>query len=276
MTPRWSPSRRRFLSISAAAAALGLLHQSSAFRQGESETWHGTVLGARASIQLHHPDRAFARKLIRRARFEIERLEQVFSLYRRDSAVSRLNRQGFLDQPPLDLVRLLADARHYSELTDGAFDITVQPLWELYAQHFGSIGDAAKGPGQDRVVEVLARVDHKAVLNDPACITFEKPYMAITLNGIAQGYITDRVAEMFRREGLSDVLIDLGELRALGRHAAGRPWSVGLEDPRDQTRMLDAFKLNDAAMATSAGHGTRFDAGGEHHHLFEPSTGRSP
>ena len=275
MTPRPSLSRRRFLSIAAAVAGLGLLRQSAAGRPAEVETWRGTALGARASIKLYHPDRAFARSLIRRARFEIERLEQVFSLYRADSAVSRLNRQGFLDAPPLDLVRLLAEARRFSELTDGAFDITVQPLWRLYSRHFRANAGAANGPDPDSIAEALARVDHRAVSVDPARIAFEKPDMAITLNGIAQGYITDRVADLFRRQGLGEVLMDLGELRALGRHPAGRPWTVGLEDPRQPARILETLDLNDAALATSAGHGTRFDAAGEHHHLFEPGTGRS-
>ena len=72
MTARWSPSRRRFLSIAAAVAGLGLLRQSAAGREAAFETWRGTALGAHASIRLYHPDRAFARDLIRRARLEID------------------------------------------------------------------------------------------------------------------------------------------------------------------------------------------------------------
>jgi len=275
MTPHALPTRRRFLSIAAAVTGLGLLRQSTAGRRVELQSWQGTALGARASIRLYHPDPALARDLIRRALFEIDRLEQVFSLYRPDSAVSRLNRQGVLRTPPLDLVRLLAEARRYSELTEGAFDITVQPLWRLYAEHFGGNRVEAKGPDPERIAEVLARVDHRAVSVDPARIAFEKPGMAITLNGIAQGYITDRVADLFSREGLGNILIDLGELRALGRHPAGRPWSIGLQDPRQRQRIDRTLELDNAALATSAGQGTRFDAAGEHHHLFEPGSGRS-
>ncbi len=275
MTSQSGPSRRRFLSIAAAFTGLGLSGDATAPGQHELQSWHGTALGARASIRLYHPDPEFARALIERARLEITRLEQVFSLYRPDSAVSRLNRQGVLHAPPLDLVRLLAEARRYSELTGGAFDITVQPLWRLYAEHFNAKDAEAGGPDPEILAEVLARVDYRAVSLDTARIAFEKPDMAITLNGIAQGYITDSVANLFRRAGLGNVLIDLGELRALGRHPAGRPWSVGLEDPRRGARSLETLALDDAALATSAGHGTRFDAAGDHHHLFEPGTGRS-
>jgi thiamine biosynthesis lipoprotein len=275
MTSRPRPNRRRFLSITAAVAGLSLLPRRSAPAPAAFETWQGTALGARASIRLAHPDRGFARALIGRARAEIERLEQVFSLYRPDSALSRLNRRGVLPAPPLDLVRLLAEARRYSELTDGAFDITVQPLWRLYAEHFGGDGAKASGPDPGALAAVLARIDYRAVSVDPARIAFERPDMAITLNGIAQGYITDRVADLFRRAGLDTALIDLGELRALGRHPEGRAWSIGLEDPRQRARIFETLELGNGALATSAGHGTRFDAAGDHHHLFEPSTGQS-
>ena len=275
MTSRPRPNRRRFLSITAAVAGLALLPRRSATAPAAFETWQGTALGARATIRLAHPDPGFARALIGRARAEIDRLERVFSLYRSDSAVSRLNREGVLPAPPLDLVRLLAEARRYSEFTDGAFDVTVQPLWRFYAEHFSRDRTKAEGPDPEALAAVLARINYRSVSVDSARIAFEQPDMAITLNGIAQGYITDRVADLFRREGLGTALIDLGELRALGHHPEGRPWSIGLEDPRQRTRIFETLELGNAALATSAGHGTRFDAAGDHHHLFEPGTGRS-
>lgn len=275
MTSRIRTSRRRFLSIAAAATSLGLLRQSVASEQVELQTWQGTALGARASIKLAHPDPERGRILIRRALAEIERLEQVFSLYRPDSAVSRLNRQGILRAPPLDLVRLLAEARRYGDITEGSFDVTVQPLWQLYQQHFRDNDAAGGGPDPAAIAEALMRVDYRAISIDPGRVAFEKPDMAITLNGIAQGYITDRVADLLRREGLGNVLIDLGELRALGHHPAGRPWTVGLEDPRQRARMFETRELDNTALATSAGLGTRFDAAGGHHHLFDPATGLS-
>ncbi len=275
MTHQLLAGRRRFLSIAAAATGLGLFRQSSGGAGIEFQTWQGTALGARASIRLAHPDPERGRSLIRQALDEIERLEWVFSLYRPDSAVSRLNRDGVLHAPPLDLLRLLAEARRYGEITEGAFDITVQPLWRLYAQHFTGTSAAAGGPSAAAIAETLTRVDFKAVSFDSARVAFEKPGMAITLNGIAQGYITDRVADLFRREGLGHSLIDLGELRALDRHPAGRPWSIGLEDPRQRAQLYETLDLEHAALATSAGHGSRFDDSGGHHHLFDPAKGRS-
>ena len=275
MTAQAGSGRRRFLKIAAATAGLGLLGQSARGARAELYTWRGTALGARASIRLQHPDPAFARTLIARVRDEIERLEQVFSLFRPDSAVSRLNHQGFLEAPPLDLLRLLSEAHRYSALTGGAFDVTVQPLWRLYAESFQAQNGSGAGPGDAAVAGALARVDFRAVALDPARIAFRRPGTAVTLNGIAQGYITDRVAELLRDAGLTDVLVDLGELRSLGRHPEGRPWEVGVEDPRRDGRLLRRLTLGDAALATSAGAGTRFGGDGSCHHLFDPRSGRS-
>lgn len=274
MTARAGTGRRRFLKVAAAAAGLGLLGQGARGARAELHTWHGTALGARASIRLQHPDRDAAQALIGRVRDEIERLERVFSLYRPDSAISQLNRQGFLEAPPLDLLRLLSEARSTSERTGGAFDVTVQPLWSLNSEHFQAQEQTVGGPDAAAIEAALAAVDYRAVALDPAGIAFEKSGMAVTLNGIAQGYITDRVAELLRAAGLTDVLIDLGELRGLGRHPEGRPWDVGLKDPRHSDRLLRRLALSDAALATSAGAGTRF-GGGAHHHLFDPRSGRS-
>lgn len=276
MKPVQWTSRRRFLGITASVAGLGLLGRSGGARAVEFRTWQGTALGAKASIRLYHPDPAAARALIEQARLEIERLEQVFSLYRADSALSRLNRQGALAAPPLDLVRLLAESRRYATLTGGAFDITVQPLWELYAEHFARAGaGGAEAPRPEAVAAALGRVDYRAVSVDPARVAFEKPGMAITLNGIAQGYITDRVVELLRAAGLDHSLIDLGEMRAIGQHPDGRSWSAGLRDPRPGRPLYGTLALDNAALATSSGLGTRFDSAGEHHHLFDPASGRS-
>ncbi|MDJ0970466.1 MAG: FAD:protein FMN transferase, partial [Kiloniellales bacterium] len=83
------------------------------------------------------------------------------------------------------------------------------------------------------------------------------------------------VAELLRSEGLEDVLIDLGELRALGRHPDGRSWQIGLSDPRRKQRLLRSLALDDAALASSAGSGTPFDDDGRFHHLFDPRLGQS-
>jgi thiamine biosynthesis lipoprotein len=98
--------------------------------------------------------------------------------------------------------------------------------------------------------------------------------MAATLNGIAQGYITDRIADLLRDAGMTGVLVDLGEIRALDA-PGDRPWRIGIENPRKPGGIAETMSLQGAALATSGGYGMAFDAQGRFHHLFDPATGRS-
>lgn len=217
--------------------------------------WRGVALGAEAEIILAHPDEAAARAMIGRAVAEVARLEKVFSLYRPNSAVSRLNRAGRLDAPPLDLVRLIEESRLYHDLTGGKFDITVQPLWELYGR--GEVTRRA-------LAEALAVVGQDKVEVEAGRIVLGKKGMALTFNGIAQGYITDRVADLLRDLGMTGVVIDLGEIRTLGRHPSGRAWKVGLGEGG---RTVD---LANRALATSSAS----DSGIVH--MFDPQRGAVP
>ena len=237
--------------------------------------WRGIALGARASITLCHDDPVKARKLLRRCVAEIARLENAFSLYRSGSEITRLNRQGFLQHPTPDFLHLLSAARGFGDLTDGAFDPTVQPLWTLYANHFARPGAHSGGPDGSSIDRAVTLVDFRKLAITAARVDFERRGMGITLNGIAQGYITDRVVELLRNEGLDNVLVDLGEIRGLGNHADGRPWTIGLEDPYAASRAGETLRIENAAVASSAGSATRFDEHGRHHHLFDPRSGTS-
>ena len=269
-----APTRRRFIAIAAAAAGLPLAAFPAGAAGARPHRWSGIALGARAEIVLHDPDAARARRLIARCVAEIDRLEDVFSLYRPESALCRLNRAGRLTAPPLELVALLAEARFFSERTGGAFDITVQPLWRLYAAHFARPGAHASGPGEAARARAQALVGYTAIAIDGPEIRFARPGMAVTLNGIAQGYITDRVATLLQDAGMTDVLLDIGEARALGRHPDGRPWRVGLRRAAEPETVVRTIALAESAVATSAGIASPFDSSGCHHHLFDPATGR--
>jgi thiamine biosynthesis lipoprotein len=264
-------TRRRFIAISAAVAATAVWPGRASAGSGLLE-WRGVALGANATIRLVHPEPAVGRQLLRRCVDEIERLERIFSLYRPDSLLCRLNESGVVELPPFELVELLSYAADVSAATEGAFDVTVQPLWQRYAEHFAAVGANPAGPPLD---DVLALVDWRGISLAAGRIVFSRPGMAVTLNGIAQGFITDRVADLLRREGMDSVLIDLGESRALGAHPEGRPWRVGLVDPADPARLSTHLDLEDAAVATSGGYGTAFEPTGRHNHLIDPRSGRS-
>ena len=270
-------SRRRAIAIFGAAAGIAAVPGLAA-RRAEAAAlyeWQGVALGAPARISLAHDDKAEAERLFALCAAEIERLEQEFSLHRDESALSALNRDGALVAPSLDMVQLLSEATRYAALTDGAFDVTVQPLWQLYATHFsGNPGDLV-GPSEDAVAAARGLVDYQKLEVSPEKIELTKAGMAVTLNGIAQGYVTDRIADLLRANGIESVLVDLGETRAVGGHPAGRPWAIGLADPFDPASYGEVVELVDRALATSGGYGTRFSADGRHHHLFHPATGKS-
>ena len=197
------------------------------------------------------------------------------SLYRPDSALSRLNREGILDDPPFDLVRVLSESRRYGAISGGAFDVTVQPLWDLYAGHFSRPDASPDGPADDAIAAAVAHVGQDALEVDPTRLRFARPGMGVTLNGIGQGYITDRVVELLRAGGVEHALVDMGKTRAIGGHPAGGPWSVGLEDPRAPGTVAERITLADRAVATAGGYGTLFDEAGRFNHIFEPWSGRT-
>ncbi len=231
-------------------------------------------MGAEAHLLIHHQDVAEAARLLALVRAEIERLEQIYSLKRRDSDLVRMNREGRLDNPPAELVALLLRAQEWSMISSGAFDVTVQPLWRLYSDHFSNPAADPLGPSEAAVAKARGLVDFRSLEVDSDRISFAKSGMAVTLNGIAQGEITDQVANLLRSKGLTESLIDLGEMRALDGHPMGRPWQVGIKDPYDGSALAAKVDLANRAIATSAVTGTVFDASGIQHHLFDPKSGR--
>jgi thiamine biosynthesis lipoprotein len=276
MRPNSSLSRRRFLRISAASAAFGAVATKARADQRDGFGWRGMAFGNLASIELRHGDQAHARSTMTRVAAEIARLESVMSLYRPDSALSELNRRGHLRAASADLVQVLSQARTIGALSGGAFDMTVQPLWQVYADHFSKAGADAKGPHADLIRQAADRIDYRGVEIEPAAVRLARPGMAVTLNGIAQGYITDRIVELLRNEGFEHVLADLGEIRALGQATRNRSWRVAIKSPFDRGILMDGVELDGQALATSGSYGFRFDAEGQFHHLFNPRTGSCP
>lgn len=266
--------RRRFIAIAAAAAGLPLIWAGSKPAKGaQLHIWTGSALGADAMLQIHHPDPAVADGLIVQSLQEVERLERILSLYRPGSALVRLNNDGRLADPPPDLLRILSTSAQISDLTGGAFDATVQPLWNLYAAHFSAPAPDPAGPSRAAITEALSRVDYRRVELDPRCIRFTAPGMGMTLNGIGQGYVTDCVVARLKDAGIAHALVDMGETRAIGSHPAGTPWSIGLGDPRHPGHVAQRIALQDEAVSTSGGYGTEFDAAGRFNHIFDPSDG---
>jgi thiamine biosynthesis lipoprotein len=260
------PSRRRFLQLVAATSAAGLLGARKGVAAPETHVWKGSALGADATITLGGIEEPRAAAVLRESLGEISRLESLFSLYREDSALSQLNRYGSLENPADDFVELLNAAKKISIATAGAFDPTVQPLWQLYT---------SGGFGTDDIAAAKSLVDFRSVEWDEQHVRFARPGMAMTLNGIAQGFITDRIADRLRSNGLTSVLVNLGEYRAIGAHPELRPWQVGIQDPNIANGLVEIIDLEDESVATSGAYGGRIGPDGSANHLFDPRSGQS-
>jgi len=270
-----SLTRRRAIRIVAAAAGLPLVIAAvrAAAPPGQLFSWQGEVLGALSELTLWHTDAALAQRTILRVRGEIARYEGIFSLYRQDSEISRLNAAGTLHKPSPELRSLVEESRRFGVLSDGAFDISVQPLWRLYEAHFWS----HSGVQQD--IEARARdvarelVDFRNVDIGDTHIAFARAGMGITLNSLAQGFITDSVADLLRNEGFESSVVDLGEFRTIGRHPEGHPWRIGIRNGMAAGGIARTIELEDMALAVSGGYGTTFEPTGRFHHIFDPHTG---
>lgn len=267
-------NRRRFISISAASVGLGLCDLSYG-ASPELVSWQGAALGARAKIRLYTDNEAKAREIFVRCQAEIRRLENIFSLYVEKSAINQLNRAGYLDNPDIEFLDLMSRCLSCYQATDGAFDVTIQPLWKLYAEHFTRPGADPAGPTDDQIGTILTNVGSDKVILDPQRISFTRPGMAISLNGVAQGYITDRVTGILKDAGLTNILVHMGETYALGQHGDGRPWTAGILSPLKDHGIILTIPLDGQALATSGGYGSPFSDRVTLHHLLDPRSGRS-
>lgn len=267
-------SKRRFLAISAAALGMGVVPIGASTRRAAAHLveWHGLSFGAVATIRIHHPDRSTAERLISQVVTEAQRLEAIFSLYRTDSALSELNRRSVLTAVPQEFFDVLALCGRIWQLTGGVFDPTVQPLWQCYAEHFSTTGAPIGGPEPAELENALHLIGWPEVIFSRDRIVLGRG-MALTLNGIAQGYITDRVVERLRDAGMDSCLVDMGEIRTLGS-VDGEAWHVGLRAPTGAAPAMTMIDAMNEAVASSGAAGYQFDTDGRSNHLFNPKTGR--
>lgn len=258
-------SRRRAIAIFAATAAGAAFMRNPSASAADAE-WRGTAMGADARLVFSGVSQSRARAMTDDVVSEIHRLEDALSLFRPESEISRFNRSGFLQHPSLDFRRALEIALRISGETDGLFDPTVQALWDAHCDWFRNDPEADLPP-EPIVRAAQAHVNWQGIQKADNEIRLGAG-QRITLNGMAQGYITDRIADLLRSRGFEHVLIDLGELRALGPRTSGEAWEV-------DRRSGEILFLTEGALATSEGEGCRLGANGRAHHLFDPRSGRS-
>ncbi len=255
--------RRTLLSAALGVAALGAGGWWRLRSQQQEYVTGGVVFGTTVSLRVLHDDEATARTALAAAMDALRGVDRLMSLHRPDSAVSQLNREGQLERPDPRLLAVLQTAQSTAQLTGGTFDITVQPLWAAYA-------------AQANPIPALSLVDWRQLDVRQDRVRLQKPGMAITLNGIAQGYGADVALAALRQHGIAHALLDTGEFASLGQRADGQPWMLAVRDPRDPQVVAHLLGADGRSLATSGDYATVFSDDFRRHHIFDPSTGASP
>ncbi len=231
-------------------------------------------MGTRIGVEVWHQDETQAQQAIDAVLDEFHRLDQALSPYIESSELFKVNRDA-AQQPVViskEFFNLLNISLDYSQLTDGAFDIT-----------FASIGyqyDYRKGvkPSDQAIARALPLINYRLIKLDPTSLSvhFERPGVRIDLGGIAKGYAVDRGIQVLQDHGIEHALVSAGgDSRLLGDHR-GRPWHIGIQAPRKKQALAAVLPLSETAISTSGDYERYFERDGvRYHHIISPKTGRS-
>lgn len=239
--------------------------------------WHreeAAIMGTAIKVELWSEDAERGKALAREVLDEMRRIDRLMSSWRDDSELSRVNARAAKEPVSVspELLDILTQALEYSEITNGAFDITYASAGQHYDYRAGKKPDA----GQLR--STLPAIDYRHVVLDRknSTVTFERDGVRIDLGGIAKGYAVDRCIGLLAAAGITNALVSAGgDTRVIGRHWK-RPWQVGVRDPRDPDGFVSMIPLEDAAISTSGDYERYFEKDGvRYHHILNPGTGDS-
>jgi len=203
----------------------------------------------------------------------IEEIEQIASIYDSESEAFQLNQNGYIENPSEDLSNLMTLSLDYYELTDGNFNIAVQPLLELWE---GGLWKESPEVQQSKIDETLSLIDLDNITIAENRIDFKQEGMEITLGGIAKGYAVDEALAVLSQMGIEHTLLDAGgDMAAIGAKPEGELWNVALVNPDDTSQSLAAFQFADKAIATSGNYQRYFSPEKTAHHIINPKTGFS-
>lgn len=254
-----------FLSLMLAAhtASAGWLHEDA------------DIMGTRITVELFHDDTAVARQGIDAVMTEMRRIDSDMSPWIETSELARLNRDA-ASQPVIvsdELFKLIRTSLHFSDLTHGAFDITFASVGFLYDYRKGVRPDDRQ---RQQATELINY--HNLVLDeDNLSIAYGKPGVRIDLGGIAKGHAVDRCIALLQAMGIKQALVTAGgDSRMIGDRWGGRPWNIGVRDPRDEKKLVAVIPLENVAVSTSGDYQRYFEENGvRYHHIINPTSGDS-
>jgi thiamine biosynthesis lipoprotein len=251
------------------------------FSPAKSSPWIGDPFSnypASWVLAWHRPGsfrKAQAEEAMGMAYHEIHRLTGLLNRFDDKTAVAQLNKDGYLNDIPSEMTDVVAAALHYHQMSQGAFDITVKPLVDLFEEKLG--GKDQLFPTQKEMKQALELVGSQKIRLDDRKINFQKPGMGITLDGIAKGYVVDQVSQLLSKQKIENHLINAGgDIRTRGAKGGNSPWKVAIEDPSKTKNYPDIIQMRDGAVATSGNYEIFYDREKMFHHIVDPSSGLSP
>lgn len=252
---------------------LALLATSNAGAEWVSA--EAAIMGTAIRVELWQESPEQGKRAIRAVMDEMRRIDRTMSTYKDDSDVSRINREAGTQAVDVsdELIELIARALELSALTDGAFDITYSSVGRLYDYRAGV------RPDDNARETALAAVSYRNIILDRSArtIRFARPGVHIDLGGIAKGYAVESSVNQLRTLGVRHAIVTAGgDSRILGDRR-GRPWTVGIRDPRNRDGLVTRIPLQDEAISTSGDYERFFESDGtRYHHILRPDTGQSP
>lgn len=239
----------------------------------------GPAQGTTYSVKIVDPPDAVDANAIRVVVDDVLRaIDMQMSGYRDDSEISRFNHSHSTEwfEVSPDVATVVAAAQRVSELSDGALDVTVAPLVNLWGM--GPEGEHADLPREDEIAAARGRAGYRNLMvrEKPPALRKALPELAVDLNSVAPGYTVDLLASRFAGMGLRNFMIDLGgEVRAQGRNAQGERWRIAVEQPREGAPQPYAIASLDNASITTSGEYRHFIVrdGRRYSHTIDPRTG---
>lgn len=267
-------SRRDFIKITAVAGGLlvgGKLLSSLLDDQTVTVRETRLLMGTIINLAVVAESQTAGEAAMAATFAELERQIAIFNYRDPASPISVLNRAGRLENPPAELIEVLKQSLAVSQQTDGAFDVTIKPLLDLYQSAQPGL------PAADDIRQALGLVGHGQLLISADLVSLAQPGMAVTLDGIAKGHIVDAGTAELKRLGFPNVFVEAGgDLMASGAKAADTPWKVGVQAPRQSGSILASFNVSNQSAATSGDYLNFFTPDLVNHHIIDPRTGLSP
>ncbi len=232
------------------------------------------IMGTRIVVELYHPDTATAQRGVAAVLAEMRRIDTAMSPFIDSSELSRVNREAGRHPVTVsgELFGLLQRAQRVSELTTGAFDVTFASVGFLYDYR------QRVRPDDRQRKTATALVDYRQMVLDPArrSVYFRRPGMRIDLGGIAKGHAVDRCMRLLQDLGIDNALVRAGGDSRVAGERWGRPWTIGIRDPRDRDGVVAVIPLVDVAVSTSGDYERFFEQDGvRYHHIIDPRSGDS-